>query len=72
MSEGKRRAEPTASFPPSWAAAAGPGGTGWVWGRVGTVSQIWSLICFLSIVTIRAPNSTPMVRSGRAHQVSSS
>jgi hypothetical protein len=24
-----------------------------------TVSQIWSLICLLSIVTMRAPNSTP-------------
>jgi len=31
--------------------------------RVGTVSQIWSLICFFSIVIMRAPNSTPMVRS---------
>jgi hypothetical protein len=28
-----------------------------------TVSQIWSLIGLLSIVTIRAPNSTPIVRS---------
>ena len=28
-----------------------------------TVSQIWSLICLLSIVIMRAPNSTPMVRS---------
>ena len=28
-----------------------------------TVSQICSLICLLSIVIMRAPNSTPMVRS---------
>ena len=28
-----------------------------------TVSQIWSLICFPSMLIIRAPNSTPMVRS---------
>lgn len=28
-----------------------------------TVSQIWSLICLLSMVIMRAPNSTPMVRS---------
>jgi hypothetical protein len=28
-----------------------------------TVSQIWSLICLLSMLIMRAPNSTPMVRS---------
>ena len=28
-----------------------------------TVSQIWSLMGLLSMVIIRAPNSTPMVRS---------
>ena len=27
------------------------------------VSQIWSLTCLSAMVTMRAPNSTPMVRS---------
>ena len=55
---GPRRLGPGATARPR-----GRGGDGGRSGGARAVSQICSFMCLLSMVTMRAPNSTPMVRS---------